>query len=139
LGFTSEEMDQQKALLSDITTMYEDLAVTVHRVQSAIDSLQQRQAADPALRDSLIALNAELVNTRPSMMGLSGEEQLREIIAGLYGEVNGYLGRPGDTQVSHARELTAKVDKARGRAEVLVRGIVNETREQSEAYLRSSR
>jgi len=139
LGFTSEEMDQQKALLSDITRMYEDLAVTAYRVQSAIDSLQQRQLADAALRDSLVALNATMVNTRPSMMGLSGEEQLREIIAGLFGEVNGYLGRPGDTQVSHARELMTKVDTARERAEVLVRGIVTETREQSEAYLRSSR
>ncbi|MFM8771612.1 MAG: VPS10 domain-containing protein [Candidatus Kapaibacterium sp.] len=140
LGFTASDMDQQKALMSDLTWMFEDLAITTYRVQSAIDTLALRQGADAAAtRDSLVALNATLVNTRPSMMGLSGEEQLRETIAGLYGEVNGYLGRPGDTQGTHARELMSKVVKAREKGEKLIYGIITETRDQSEAYLRTSR
>jgi photosystem II stability/assembly factor-like uncharacterized protein len=139
LGFSASEMDQQKSLMNDLFWMYEDLAVTVYRVQSAIDSLENRANAEGGIRDSLIALNATLVNTRPSMMGLSGEEQLREIISGLYGEVNGYLGRPGDTQVALARQLFSRVATAREKAELLIQGIIRESREQSEAYLRTSR
>lgn len=139
LGFTVEEMQQQKTLMRELHMMYEDLAVTTHRVQSAIDTLALRAGADVAARDSLVAFNATLVNTRPGMMGLTGEEQLREVISALYGEVNVYLGRPGDTQQAHAQKLADRVRQARERGEQLVQGIITESREQSEAYLRTSR
>ncbi|HBB25572.1 MAG TPA: glycosyl hydrolase, partial [Bacteroidetes bacterium] len=139
LGFSIEEMHQQKMLMRDLHAMYEDLAVTTYRVQSAIDTLAARTSTDASVRDSLVALNATLVNTRPGMMGLTGEEQLREVISGLYGEVNGYLGRPGDTQLTLAAKLAERVKSAKQRGEQLVQGIITESREQSEAYLRTSR
>lgn len=139
LGFSVEEMQQQKMLMRDLHVMYEDLAVTTYRVQSAIDTLAARSSTDASVRDSLVALNATLVNTRPGMMGLTGEEQLREVISGLYGEVNGYLGRPGDTQLTLAAKLAERVKSAKQRGEQLVQGIITESREQSEAYLRTSR
>ncbi|MFN6135568.1 MAG: WD40/YVTN/BNR-like repeat-containing protein [Bacteroidota bacterium] len=139
LGFSVEEMQQQKMLMRDLHVMYEDLAVTTYRVQSAIDTLAARSSTDASVRDSLVALNATLVNTRPGMMGLTGEEQLREVISGLYGEVNGYLGRPGDTQLALAAKLAERVTSAKQRGEQLVQGIITESREQSEAYLRTSR
>lgn len=139
LGFSVEEMQQQKMLMRDLHVMYEDLAVTTYRVQSAIDTLAGRTSTDASVRDSLVALNATLVNTRPGMMGLTGEEQLREVISGLYGEVNGYLGRPGDTQLALAAKLAERVTSAKQRGEQLVQGIITESREQSEAYLRTSR
>ncbi|MBU3699360.1 MAG: glycosyl hydrolase [Candidatus Kapabacteria bacterium] len=139
LGFTAEEMKQQSALMKDLTRMFEDLAVTTHRIQSAVDSIAGRADVAAAVRDSLVALNATLVNTRPGMMGLTGEEQLRETISGLYAEVNGYLGRPGDTQLIQAKSLADLVKKAKERGEELVKGIITESREQSEAYLRTSR
>ena len=137
LGFTIDEMRQQKALMKQLHGIYEDLAVTTHRVQSAIDTLAGRDGADAAVRDSLVALNATLVNTRPGM--ITGEEQLREVISALYGEINGYLGRPGDTQLAHAQKLADRVGQARERGERLVKGIITDSREQSEAYLRTSR
>ncbi|MEY3385783.1 MAG: hypothetical protein RIR53_594 [Bacteroidota bacterium] len=139
LGFTVEEMQQQRALMKDLTKMFEDLAVTTYRIQSAIDTLSSKPDANGVLRDSLTALNATLVNTRVGMMGLTGEEQLRETISGLFGEVNQYLGRPGDTQLIQAQALSERVNTARDRAEELVKGIITESREQSEAYLRTSR
>jgi len=59
-----------------------------------------------ALANKLDAMYKTLVPTREGGW-LSGEEQLRERIVGLYGAVNIYDGRPTDSQI-HEMELAAK-------------------------------
>jgi len=41
---------------------------------------------------------------------ITGEERLREYMGGLYGDVNGYDGRPTDEQVSRSETLGRELD-----------------------------
>jgi hypothetical protein len=41
---------------------------------------------------------------------ITGEERLREFLAGLYGDVNGYEGRPTDSQVARGDVLAHELD-----------------------------
>jgi len=41
---------------------------------------------------------------------ITGEERLREYLAGLYGDVNAYEGRPTDSQVARADALTRELE-----------------------------
>ena len=41
---------------------------------------------------------------------ITGEERLREFLAGLYGDVSGYEGRPTDSQVARADALARELE-----------------------------
>jgi hypothetical protein len=41
---------------------------------------------------------------------ITGEERLREYLGGLYGDVNGYEGRPTDSQIARADALSRELD-----------------------------
>ncbi len=55
---------------------------------------------------------------------LSGEEQLREKLAKLYGGVNGYDGRPTQAQTDQVKVLGSQLEKAEARLEALKSGEV---------------
>ena len=63
-----------------------------------------------ALRNSLLATRGGL---------LTGEEQLREKLGGLYGSVNGYEGRPTNTQLEQLAVLGGQLDQAAQRLEAI--------------------
>jgi hypothetical protein len=50
---------------------------------------------------------------------ITGEERLREYLAGLYGEVNGFDGRPTDSQVARATSLDHDLADVIGEFEAL--------------------
>ena len=41
---------------------------------------------------------------------VTGEERLREFLGGLYGDVNGYEGKPTDSQVARADALARELE-----------------------------
>lgn len=111
--------------------LYEQLAVTAERVQTTILQLEAQpdSVRQTALLTSLIDLNKIMVNTKQG--AVTGEEQIREKLASLYGEVNGYLGRPGATQLALLAELRKRVMQATETAENLLAGRTSETRVQT--------
>jgi hypothetical protein len=117
-------------------SVYEDLAVTTERLQSVIQSIERADsvARDTAVLAELISLNKTLVNTKQG--AVTGEEQLREKLASLYGEVNGYLGRPGSMEQVLFEQIRRRVIDARDQCEKLVAGRLSETREQTYGRLK---
>ena len=69
--------------------------------------------------DELAAFRKTLVATRKGGF-LAGEEQLREKLGTLYGSVNGYEGRPTDSQVKYVGVLEKELEKAEARLESLL-------------------
>ena len=75
-----------------------------------------------------------------SQVGLvTGEEQLREKLSSLFGEVNGYLGKPTSSQESLASALELRVEEATRRAREILKLYSFETRAQIEERLRKAR
>ena len=84
------------------------------------DKLRQRLTS---LADTLESFRATLVATSEGGW-LSGEEQLREKMAKVYGAVNGYDGRPTKSQLDQEKILGGELDKAGIRLEALQSGEV---------------
>lgn len=72
----------------------------------ANDPLRQRLAA---AADAVDAIRKKIVATKEGG-AITGEERLRELSAALYGDVNGYEGRPTDSQVARAEALARELD-----------------------------
>jgi photosystem II stability/assembly factor-like uncharacterized protein len=135
----SKATDEDRALQYQtemvLYDMLADLTYTADSVVSVRDQARQRAAglaAGSALRrqlarlaDQLDALHQQLVATRPGGW-LSGEEELREKLAGLYGDINGYEGRPTRSQLDQVKVLKARLDDLAGRAGAVERGALAE-------------
>jgi hypothetical protein len=136
LGHSAEDTRLQYELVQNMYSVYEDLAVTTERLQSVIQSIERADsvARDTAVLAELISLNKTLVNTKQG--AVTGEEQLREKLASLYGEVNGYLGRPGSMEQVLFEQIRRRVIDARDQCEKLVAGRLSETREQTYGRLK---
>jgi photosystem II stability/assembly factor-like uncharacterized protein len=112
---------QQKSVLR-LYDMLADFTFLTERVKSLRDQTTARAAKltgaeKKKLTDFASALDEQyktLVSTRDGGW-LSGEEQLRERIAALYGAINTYDGRPTDSQLGET-EVVAK-DLAKKQAE----------------------
>jgi hypothetical protein len=61
------------------------------------------------LADSAETIRGKIVATKEGGM-ITGEERLREFLAGLYGDVNGYDGRPTNSQAARADVLGRELD-----------------------------
>jgi photosystem II stability/assembly factor-like uncharacterized protein len=70
------------------------------------DSLKPRLTA---FAEAVDRIRTKIVATREGGM-ITGEERLREYLGGLYGDVNGYEGRPTDEQVARAQTLARELD-----------------------------
>ncbi len=82
--------------------------LTAHAKTLGADALAVRATALAAQVD---AQRAAIVSTREGGM-LAGEQQLRERLGALYGGVNGYDGRPTDSQVAYAQVLEDRLTAA---------------------------
>lgn len=135
LGHSAADRAAQQALTQDLYAMTEELAVTVAQLQQARDTLQARGVSTELLQ-SVLALNAELVNTKEGM--ITGEEQVRERLSSLYGEIISYLGRPSNSHQQLARTLQRRVSDATRRTQELLGGLGMPTRADVERTLRSA-
>jgi hypothetical protein len=76
------------------------------------DAVQKRLLA---FADALEGQRTALVATKEAEGGISGEEKLREELGMLYGNVNGYEGRPTASQTSRMAVLGQDMEAAYAR------------------------
>ncbi len=115
---TGEDRKAQFELTMKVYRLLEEMAFTVDQINGVRSSLEGDAAKLPAL-DSLgtrlrtwssqvDAFRKRIVATKEGGM-ITGEERLREFTAELYGNLNGYDGRPSQTQVDRAAALSEEL------------------------------
>jgi photosystem II stability/assembly factor-like uncharacterized protein len=116
---TAADRKAQLELAKKLATLLGEMSFAVDRINGARLALDDRAASLPVsdplsgrLRNASAAvdlLRKKIVATKEGGM-ITGEERLRENLADLYGAVNGYDGRPSQTQIDRtgaiARELS---------------------------------
>jgi photosystem II stability/assembly factor-like uncharacterized protein len=120
---SAEERKAQRETAWKLYGMLERLSFVVESITDLRDQARARAAGLPdkdGLRKRLLAFadtmegeRAALVATREAEGGISGEEKLREELTVLYGNVNGYEGRPTESQVARMGVLEKDLDAAR--------------------------
>jgi len=117
----AEDRAAQQKLVRELYAQLERLTYLADAVTAAAEQARGRAAgmrSVEAAATALEALRRELVATSEGGW-LSGEEQLREKLGILYGAVNGYDGRPTQSQVDLAAVLGRELDAAQARAEAI--------------------
>jgi len=117
--YTVDDRRTQFALVERISGLLDHLSWAVDAIVGVRDAAAMRASKLPsadALRQRLSTLaetvdkiRAKIVATKEGGM-ITGEERLREYMGGLYGDVNGYDGRPTDEQVSRSETLGRELD-----------------------------
>jgi hypothetical protein len=123
---TPEDRAAQVALVNHLYAMLGDLSYTVGSLKGAGDQARElagKLGAGDALGKRLSAWAARLDALRGTMVALkegrlTGEVKLREELGDLYGKVNGYDGRPTESQQAVAVRLGRDLDKAQADARV---------------------
>jgi photosystem II stability/assembly factor-like uncharacterized protein len=133
----SQHSDEDRALqhqtAMELYGMLARLTYVAEAVKALGDAAGQRAEALPkgdrlrprlaSLAGTLEGFRATLVATSPGGW-LSGEEQLREKMAKVYGTINGYDGRPSRSQLDQVKVLAEALDEAARRLEALQQGEV---------------
>ena len=118
-----EDRKAQMALLMNVFDLLEDMTFTVDQINGVRTAFEDRAekigAGDPLAR-RLTSLSEEadgfrrkIVATKEGGM-ITGEERLREFAANLYGSLNGYEGRPSQTQMERTDALTKELADVSG-------------------------
>jgi photosystem II stability/assembly factor-like uncharacterized protein len=130
---TDEDRLMQHETAMTLYGMLGRLTYVAETVKALKDAAQQRAEALPKgdrLRQQLGTLAETLEGFRATLVAtseggwLSGEEQLRERMAKVYGGVNGYDGRPTRSQLDQVKVLSDELTKAEARLESLRSGEV---------------
>jgi hypothetical protein len=102
-------------LVRPVYNLLGDMSFGVERINGVRLALDARAAKSPAndpLAGRLRAASAQVDELRRKIVAtkeggaITGEERLRENLADLYGNVNGYEGRPAQTQLDRADAIT---------------------------------
>jgi photosystem II stability/assembly factor-like uncharacterized protein len=117
--YTVEDRKAQFDLAMKLSQMLNHMSWAVDSIISLRDGAQARvaqlKAHDPLrsqlnqLAASADSLRSKIVATKEGGM-ITGEERLREYLAGLYSDVNGYDGRPTDSQAARADVLGRELE-----------------------------
>jgi hypothetical protein len=116
---TLEDRRAQFELVNRLSQMLNRMSWAVDAIIAVRDQATQR-AAKLAKGDALAgqltslaqaadAIRAKIVATKEGGM-ITGEERLREYLGGLYGDVNGYDGRPTASQLARADALNRELE-----------------------------
>ncbi|MCC6649805.1 MAG: glycosyl hydrolase [Candidatus Eisenbacteria bacterium] len=119
----------QSVLVNRLYAMLGDLSFTAEAASSLRDTARARAAALPKKDALAVRLNA-FANRLEAFRGtivaakeggrLTGEIQLREELGDLYGKVNGYDGKPTESQQAMTDRLSAQLAKAQSDLEALL-------------------
>jgi hypothetical protein len=118
---TAADREAQRRAADQLYGLVERLAFLVGSVEQARDQARARAAALPekdALRKRLTTLAEAMEAQRTALVstsrgeGISGDEKLREELGMLYGNVNGYEGKPTQSQMDRAAVLARDLDAA---------------------------
>jgi hypothetical protein len=136
-GYSVEDMALQDTTVHRLYDMLGRLTYTVDTLLDAQKQLKNRKAGldedgavqgqDPSstllkkMNDDLEDFRKTIVATRKGGF-LAGDEQLREKLGGLYGAVNGYEGRPTNSQLQYMEVLESKLYDAETRLGELLGG-----------------
>jgi photosystem II stability/assembly factor-like uncharacterized protein len=118
---TSEDRRAQRDIVDKLFAMVERSTDLIQGIAQVRDQASSRAgklpAADP-LRKRLEAFAAAMEKQRTALVatskgeGISGDERLREELGTLYGNVNGFDGRPTKSQVERMGVLGTELDAA---------------------------
>jgi hypothetical protein len=106
-----------------VTQLYDMLAQLTYVVDSTNDLREQARAraasaSDSAVKDQLNSLVQKLEEFRSTLVSvkeggmITGEKKLRERLGELYGGINGYSGRPTQSQIDSTAVFQKKLDEA---------------------------
>jgi photosystem II stability/assembly factor-like uncharacterized protein len=119
---TAADRKAQRETAWKLYGMLERLTGTVDQMVALRDGARARAAGLPkgdalrrrleALADEIEAQRKALVATKQAEGGISGEEKLREELGTLYSGVNGYEGRPTQSQLDRMAVLGAELEAA---------------------------
>jgi photosystem II stability/assembly factor-like uncharacterized protein len=117
--YTVEDRRAQFELVNRLSQMLSHMTWAVDAIIAVRDQANERAAklgkGDALasrlaiLAQSADAIRSKIVATKEGGM-ITGEERLREFLGGLYGDVNGYDGRPTASQVARADVLGRELD-----------------------------
>ncbi len=117
--YTAEDRRAQFDLATKLSALLNHMSWAVDNMVGIRDQARLSASKLPpndALRRQLLALadasdkaRSKVVATKEGGM-ITGEERLREFLGGLYGDVNGYDGRPTDEQVARADVLRRELE-----------------------------
>jgi hypothetical protein len=117
--YTLEDRKSQFDLAMKLYGMLEHMSWSVDAIIGVRDEATQRAAKVPAsdplhkkltdLAASCDQLRAKIVATKEGG-AITGEERLREYVATVYGDVNGYDGRPTDAQIARTDVLGRELE-----------------------------
>lgn len=111
---------QQHTTVMQLYNMLAQLTFVVDSTNDLRDQAKQRSAAasDAGLKDQLNTLVAKLEDFRSTLVSvreggmITGEKKVRENLGELYGGVNGYSGRPTQSQIETTAFYQKKLDDA---------------------------
>ena len=117
---TPADRELQHKTVTQLYDMLAQLTYIVDTTNDLRDQAKQRAtaASDDKLKDQLNALIQKLEDFRSSLVSvkeggmITGEKKLREHLGELYGAINGYSGRPTQSQIESATVLKKKLDDA---------------------------
>jgi photosystem II stability/assembly factor-like uncharacterized protein len=130
---SAEDRVAQQETALQLYGMLGRLTYVAETVKSLEDEAQAQAGKLPAgdrLRRQLDTLAGSLEGFRATLVAtseggwMSGEEQLREKMAKVYGNVNGYDGRPTRSQIDQVKVLGGQLDKAEARLAAVEKGDV---------------
>ena len=119
---TPADRELQHKTVMQLYDMLAQLTYIVDATNELRDQIKQRQASASSdkLKEQLNALSQQLEEFRSTLVAvkeggmITGEKKLREHLGELYGAVNGYSGRPTQSQVESTAVLLKKLDDAGG-------------------------
>jgi hypothetical protein len=117
---TAADRELQHKTVSQLYDMLAQLTYIVDATSELREQAKQRAAAaaDDKLNEQLNGLAQKLEDFRSSLVAvkeggmITGEKRLRENLGELYGAVNGYSGRPTQSQIESTTVLQKKLDDA---------------------------
>jgi hypothetical protein len=117
---TAADRALQHRTVMQLYDMLGQLTFVVDATNDLRDQARQRSgnATDSGLKDQLNNLVQKLEDFRSTLVSvkeggmITGEKKLRERLGELYGGVNGYCGRPTQSQIDSTAAFQRKLDEA---------------------------
>jgi len=127
--FSVEDRKQQFDLATKLSAMLNHMSWAVDSIIGVRDTANRDASqlkGNDALKQRLTklatdsdAIRSKIVATKEGG-AITGEERLREFLAGLYSDVNGYEGKPTDSQVARTDVLGRELEDVIGEFQKLV-------------------
>jgi len=117
---TAADRALQHKTVTQLYDMLGQLTFIVDSINDLRDQAHQRasSAADSGVKDQLSGFVQKLEDFRSTLVSvkeggmITGEKKLRERLGELYGGVNGYCGRPTQSQIESTAAFQKKMDEA---------------------------